>query len=393
MNETPKKNTSQEIALAANPYATRLETQPSHGGASAGALVNREAAEVQGAIMMAKRFPRDQRAAVDRIIMACTRPTLAEIAMYDYPRGGQKVTGPSIRLAEAMVREWGNIACGVVELFRHDGASECLAYAWDMETNFRDEKRFTVNHVRDTKQGPKPLTDERDIYEMIANMGARRKRACILALIPGDVQDAAISQCHATLLAADKEVTPERLKKLAASFGEYGVTVKMIEARIRRNIDATTPQLLVQLGKIYNSLKDGMSKPEDWFDLSVTESERPTREDFEKSAAAKKETAKKATKPDKAAAPETEQELEEAKAEESETEPKNQEEDTTDGVSDTFDPETFVSDFRAWLVDCGTLKEVEGLERDNANEIEMLPPEYRADLDASIENFRNTFDG
>ena len=59
-------------------------------------------AEVQAAMVVAKRFPRDETAAYSAIMTACKRPSLAEQAMYSYPRGGQKVTGPSIRLAETM---------------------------------------------------------------------------------------------------------------------------------------------------------------------------------------------------------------------------------------------------------------------------------------------------
>ena len=39
---------------------------------------------------------------MEKILNACTRATLAQGALYSYPRGGQEVTGPGIRLAEAM---------------------------------------------------------------------------------------------------------------------------------------------------------------------------------------------------------------------------------------------------------------------------------------------------
>ncbi len=145
------------------------------------------------------------------------------------------------------------------------GVSECLAYAWDLETNFRDEKRFQVKHWRDTRSGGYAIKEERDIYELIANMGARRKRACLLAVIPGDVQDAAVKQCHVTLT-TKAEVTPERIKAMLELFAQYNVTKEQIEKRIQRRLDSITPSLFVQLGKIANSLRDGMSKPEEWFE-------------------------------------------------------------------------------------------------------------------------------
>lgn len=247
-----------------NPFGSAL-VAAAPTGAAAAAIVQREVAEVQAAMVIAKRFPRDPIVAMDRVLQSCTRPGLANAALYQYSRGGQDITGPSIRLAEELARAWGNIVCGVTELTRQGGVSECMAYAWDLETNFRDEKRFQVKHWRDTRSGGYAIKDERDVYELIANQGARRKRACVLAVIPGDVQEAAVQQCELTLK-TKVDITPERIKGMVEKFGEYGVTQHQIEKRIQRRLDAITPALMVQFVRIYNSLKDGMSSPGDWFE-------------------------------------------------------------------------------------------------------------------------------
>lgn len=257
---------AQETEQVANPFA-HLPVVAAPTGAVAHAAAQREVAEVQAAMVIAKKFPRDPIAAMDRIMQSCTRPTLAEAAFYQYSRGGTDISGGSIRLLEEVCRGWGNIVCGVTELARLDGSSECLAYAWDLETNFRDEKRFTVKHWRDTKSGGYRIKDERDIYELIANMGARRKRACMEAVVPGDVLEAAKNQCEVTLK-TKADVTPERLQSLLAKFAEHDVTKDMIEKRIQRRIDAMTPALMVQLGRIFNSMKDGMSVASDWFEIA-----------------------------------------------------------------------------------------------------------------------------
>jgi hypothetical protein len=225
----------------------------------------REIAEVQAAMIVARSSPRDEKVAQDRILMACTRPALAEKAMYAYSRGGTEVTGPSIRLAEVLAQNWGNFDFGIRELEQRDGESTVEAYAWDMETNVRQRKVFQVPHLRYTKaKGNVTLSDPRDIYEMVANQGARRLRACILGVIPGDVQEAAVQQCEATLK-AKADVTPERLKVLLEKFAEFGVTKEMVERRMQRHLEAMTPGMLVQFGKIYNSIKDGVSTPAEWF--------------------------------------------------------------------------------------------------------------------------------
>lgn len=225
----------------------------------------RAAAEVQAAMMIARTNPRDEVHARDLILQDCTNPRLADAATYDYARGGTSIIGPSVRLAETMARRWGNLECGVKELSRGAGYSECMAYAVDLQTGFRDVKTFQVKHWRDTKAGGYPITDERDIYELTANMGARRKRACILAILPTDLVDEAVAQCEVTLT-TKAEVTPERLAGLVEKFAVLGVSKEQIEKRIQRRLDAMTPALMVQLGKIYNSIRDEMSKPADWFE-------------------------------------------------------------------------------------------------------------------------------
>jgi len=262
-------------------------------GAGVEIAASREMAEVQAAVLMARRFPRDEIRAMEKIRNACSRPALAESAVYQYSRGGSDVSGPSIRLAEAIATAWGNIQFGVREVDQRNGESTCEAFAWDVESNVRVVKSFKVSHIRHTKRGDTVLTDPRDIYEMVANQGARRVRACILGIIPGDVVEDAVKQCETTLN-AKADTTPEGLKKVADAFAQYGITVKQIEARIQRRFDSITAAQVVGLRKIIVSLKDGMSKPEDWFDPIAKDEEKP-------SEAAKPKKLRDALKPSVAA--------------------------------------------------------------------------------------------
>lgn len=252
-----------------NPFTAGEISANATGHANAGGLISvesqRAVAEVQARMMIARANPRDPIRAMETILNDCTRPTLANSAVYQYARGGNDIRGPSIRLAEAMAQRWGNIASGIKELSRHGEYSECVAYAWDLETGYYDERMFQVRHWRDTRQGGYRLTDERDIYELIANMGQRRKRAVLLTVIPGDVTEAALQACERTMTAR-ADTSPEGIKKMLDAFGEFGVTQPQIEARIQRRLDAVRPAQVVQLQKIYASLRDGMSDPADWFD-------------------------------------------------------------------------------------------------------------------------------
>jgi len=257
--------------MEVNPFGTNngaLTVKPQQQNALVEVEQRRAIAEVQAAIMLAKQFPRNPIDAMDRILTACQRPTLAEQALYSYARGGTDITGPSIRLAEAIAQNWGNLQFGIRELSQANGESTVECYAWDVETNTRQVKVFQVPHVRHTRQGRKQLEDPRDIYEAVANQGSRRLRACILGIIPGDVVEAAVKQSEQTLTAkADTSIDAQ--KKLVEKFADYGVSKGQIEKRIQRHLDAITPAQVVSLRKIYNSMKDGMSSPADWFEVDA----------------------------------------------------------------------------------------------------------------------------
>lgn len=231
----------------------------------------KELGEIQARVILAKRYGRNPAEAYDKIMTACQRVGLASVAIYTYARGGSNINGPSIRLAEEIIRDWGNIDCGWVELQRTETESTVRAYAWDIETNAYNQVTFVVPLQRTKKNRggagyvTVPLTDERDIYELLANNAARRMRACILKLIPGDIVEAAVAQCHKTLM-TQCEITPDRIKKMISAFGEYGVTKGQIEARIQRKLESIQPAQFVKLMEIFNSLKDGMSEPADWFE-------------------------------------------------------------------------------------------------------------------------------
>ena len=132
----------------ANPFGEApVATRPG-GGALAQTDQQRAIAEVQAAMMIARLNPRDPIAATDRILNACTRQTLADSAIYQYSRGGSDISGPSIRLAEAMAQQWGNIKTSVRELDQVGGVSTVQTIAWDLETGYQCDKVFQVPHIR-----------------------------------------------------------------------------------------------------------------------------------------------------------------------------------------------------------------------------------------------------
>lgn len=239
-------------------------------GAMVKAEGDRAIAEVQAAMTIAKRFPRDEQIAWNKIKRACQRVGLAEAALYEYTKGGSEVSGPSIRLAEELARDWGNIAFGWKILNQDDDMSEVRAEAWDLETNVPAYIVFTVRHEFKAKGQIKKVIDPREIYELVANQASRRLRACIMRVIPGDVQDMAVAECEKTLKDGGGKPLADRIRDMLTAFSnDHGITKEMIEKRVGKKAEAISETELVQLRRIYVSLRDGMAKVDQFFDPNV----------------------------------------------------------------------------------------------------------------------------
>ena len=229
-------------------------------------------AEIQGKMILARNFPRDIERCKNNILMECKSKELAEKATYEFPKGDSVVKGPSIRLVECVARHWGNVVSGIQELTSTDKGATVKAFCWDLESNFSDEKIFDIEYKRTTKKGTYALTDPRDKYEMLANLAARRKRACMQAIIPQYVIDEAVEACQVTL--------EESIRKESGSIGIEEVKEKMLSAfkaiadwitpedlgeKCGRPFDNLNEKDIVKLRNLYNAIKDGFIKPETAF--------------------------------------------------------------------------------------------------------------------------------
>lgn len=230
----------------------------------------RAIAEIQASVTIAKKFPRDEVQALREIVDACSHPDIAEAGVYAYAKGGTEIIDASIRLAEIIARAWGNFSYGIIEVAQEAEGTLMQAYAWDAERNLRSERKFHVPHLRHTKRGAYKLEDPREIYELNANMGARRLRACMLALIPAHVKKAALEQCR-IVNAQSVDMNPEAITRMLDAFKKYGITRAHIEARIQRNLESAPPEAVVKLREIFNSMRDGMTAASDWFEIEATE--------------------------------------------------------------------------------------------------------------------------
>ncbi len=241
--------------------------QPGRIGQATAIEQSRAVAEVYAAVMVARDVPRNQQAALRDMREVCAMPALAERAFFAFPRGKQTVEGASIHLARELARCWGNIQHGVGELRRDDehGQSEMLAFAWDLQSNSRVQTIFIVPHKRDTRDGVKPLTDMRDLYENNANQGARRVRECIFAVVPVWFREEAETICRRTLNDGGGKPLQQRVADAVERFAELDVTEADLARKVGRPLAEWTAATVGGLVTVYQSLKRGELRRDDVF--------------------------------------------------------------------------------------------------------------------------------
>lgn len=213
--------------------------------------------ELEAFISLAKRFPRNEMESSRRIREACKWEALAGHALYALPKNGQLVTAPSIRLTEAMARGWGNIRFGRDEISQTSKETTMRAYAQDLEQIIGMELTFKVPH------GFANNATER--YSIAANLGSRRVRACILAILPAEVIEEAVGECERLLAGDVSRPFAERVSELWEDFGKVKVTIPMLAKRLGHPLCEITEEEISGLRKIHRAIQDNVATKEDFF--------------------------------------------------------------------------------------------------------------------------------
>lgn len=248
--------------------------------ASAGmvAAAAREQHEIQAAMTIAKKFPRDEANAYSKIMKSFSRSGLAEDAVWGFPRGGKKITGPSVHCAREIARCWTNLNHGlrVVDIDERYAHIKGRCFDWESNVCIEAEDKFEMliqrkNYNTGITEWVTP--DERDGRELINRRGAILVRNCILQCIPPDLIDDAVQQAAKTmqLKAANqlKENREDTVKGIIKYFVPLGVNVAMLSEYLGHGLDLITEEQLTDLRTIARSLKDGNSKREEIFNVKA----------------------------------------------------------------------------------------------------------------------------
>lgn len=241
-----------------------------------------QTSEIHAAILLAKKFPRDEGHAQKELLGICDQTIFAEGAYYSFPRGrkldeatGQWkqniVSGPSIRMARESARIYGNFRYGFVITHEDDDGRQIVAYAWDVEKNNRTTSSDYFKKLIQRRVGTGndattiPVTpDERELRELTNRRASILMRNCILSLMPSYFVDNAVLICKKTVAGGgNKSDLQERVEKMKSAFATLGVSIAQVEFYLRKPLVEFSKEDLGELRGIYESLVEGVISPQE----------------------------------------------------------------------------------------------------------------------------------
>ena len=256
--------------------------------------------EIQAAVILAKRFPRDEERAKASLLAACDLEEFAgggdakkPGAYYSFPRGRTQdettgewkpniVSGASVRMAREAARLWGNLRYGFFITHDDDDARGIVAWAWDLEKNLRTSgSDFFKKVIQRKEKGGGTIwitADERELRELTFRKAAILIRNSILQLMPGYFIDQAVAVCKTTAAGGAKTDLKDRIVMMQRAFKDIGVSGEALEKYLGKPVAKSTREDLADLRGIYESLRDGMISKEEREEMFGPSSQSPKRE-------------------------------------------------------------------------------------------------------------------
>lgn len=223
----------------------------------ASVIYQQDRATIDVQISTAKAYPRNITKATDNAIavVSMDRETAATCT-YSIPRGGKKISGPSVHLAKILAQYWGNlrVEAKVVDIGHKQITSQATAF--DLETNLAikvevkrsivgKSGRFNEDMITVTGNAANAIALRNAVYAVIPRAVVDKVYKAALNVITGDVSD------DNKLIARRKEVV-DRLKDT------YDVTeVEIVSAIGKASINHITRDDLVVLIGIGQAIRDG----------------------------------------------------------------------------------------------------------------------------------------
>lgn len=197
------------------------------------------AAEINQGVATAKRYPRRGLKAIAEAItsLATLDDSFAAECMYSLKRGDKPITGASIRFAEMVRSQYGNIrvAARFVRIDADDPERAAViveAVALDLENNQSEIIPNRRSIMTSGKYGKKPSMYSADMINMTVNAATSlARRNAILAVVPKAVWIGAYQRVI-QVLQGDAKTLDQRRTAFVEAFGRKGVDPKDVFAAL-----------------------------------------------------------------------------------------------------------------------------------------------------------------
>ncbi len=221
-------------------------------------------AEIDQQISTARAYPRSiDRAMKNILTLATLDEETAEECIYALPRGGKPIKGPSVRLAEIIVSQWGNnrASARVVHVDRVEKFVEAEGVFHDLETN-----TATCARVRRRISDKYNKVYSDDMIIVTGNAACSiAKRNAILGGVPKGVWRRAYEHAERVIAGTAETLVVTREKTMKA-FAAFGVVPERVCVAIGvGGLDDIKIEHIPVLRGMYSAIKNGEATVEEMF--------------------------------------------------------------------------------------------------------------------------------
>lgn len=224
-------------------------------------------------ILVAQQIPRDLIEFEQATRSVALRPEIADQMFYQVPRGGKKIFGPSVRLVEVAWPQYKNLRSASYAVAIGDKTVTGGAICWDIQSNIAADETATRGIMTSPKKGKPTRYSDDMIVTTMAAAKAIAWRNAVIRVIGRSFFDSVYREAMAVVREAAGE-PGEVFGRIAQAFAAYNVTADSLFAYLGiGGSKELTPDAIVTLRGLYNSIKEGAVRPEDVGAPSTEEAE------------------------------------------------------------------------------------------------------------------------
>lgn len=238
------------------------------------AMTAKATADINARWMIAMHRPRDIELVRQNLLTECDRPGFASKAIYEVPRAGGRVSGMTIRFAEAAMAAMGNMGCEAMTLYDDDDQRVVRVTVTNYESSVTWSRDITIpktKEVRELKHGQRAISErlnssgqvvykveatDDDVATKEAAMISKAARTNILRATPGWLIADCRKRCEATQKKKAAEDPDSYRRKAVDAFASLGLKVTWLVEYLGKPLDQALPEELAELERLYRAIKE-----------------------------------------------------------------------------------------------------------------------------------------